>query len=77
MNPAEDKKTLLQDSEDEDACPLPSSVNVCAVSAAIRMHSGIVEVRGRMICGITDKVEKMMIKVFFKCGQCGTINEFY
>ncbi|MDP9289510.1 MAG: hypothetical protein M3P08_15115 [Thermoproteota archaeon] len=77
MNPAEDKKTLLEDSEDEDPSTLPPSGTVCTVSAAIRMHSGDVEVRGGMICGITDKVEKMMIKVFFECGKCGTTNELH
>jgi DNA replicative helicase MCM subunit Mcm2 (Cdc46/Mcm family) len=76
MNPSEDKNTLLEDSEAEKPSGLPSAANVFSVSAAIRMHSGDVEVPG-MICGMTDKVEKMIKKVFFECGKCGTINEVH
>lgn len=45
---------------------------VCNVPTAIRMNSGCLEVRGGMICEISNKVEKMIVKVFFKCSQCGT-----
>ncbi len=48
---------------------------VCNVPSAIRMNSGCLEVRGGMICGISNKVEKMIVKVSFKCSQCGIINE--
>jgi replicative DNA helicase Mcm len=73
MNPAEDKKTLLEENEDYAPSTLPSSVNVCTVSVAIRMHSGDVEVRG-MICGLGE-LEKMITNVFFECGNCGAMNE--
>ncbi len=54
-----------------------SKAIVCNVPTALRMNSGSLEVRGGMICGISNKVEKMIVKVSFKCGQCDIINEVY
>jgi hypothetical protein len=77
--PAEDSD-LIGDTEyesTEDKSSSSSSVTICTVPSAIRMDSGHLEIKGGMICGISDKVEKMIVSVFFKCGQkqCRTINQ--
>jgi DNA replicative helicase MCM subunit Mcm2 (Cdc46/Mcm family) len=44
------------------------------ISEALRMHEGNVRVKG-MIVGGSAKVEKMYIRLGFRCGDCDTPNE--
>lgn len=45
-----------------------------SISQALRMHEGNVRTRG-MISTNSDKIEKMITRVYYRCGECDTVNE--
>jgi DNA replicative helicase MCM subunit Mcm2 (Cdc46/Mcm family) len=45
-----------------------------SISQALRMHAGNVRVKGMISAG-SDKIEKMITRVSYRCGECDAINE--
>jgi DNA replicative helicase MCM subunit Mcm2 (Cdc46/Mcm family) len=45
-----------------------------SLSQALRMHEGNVRTRGMISTG-SDKIEKMITHVYYRCGECDAVNE--
>src|SRR5215471_11262082 len=45
-----------------------------SIYQALKMHEGNIKVKGMISAG-SDKIEKMITRVFFRCGECDTSNQ--